>query len=369
MMKHNKMKIVALLLSLAMISVLAGCGEGNNQIQVKTSKIETGSLSAGYSITGALVPNQVAEISTQMLGKVVSADFQEGDIVTEGQVLVQLDNSQLTAQLSQAQATYQGSQNSQEQAKINMESAKAALERTKMLYTEGAVSKVQLDTDQDAYDLAKSKYESSINSGTDAAKASLDSISVQIANSTIKSPISGVVINKNISIGETATVGSTLVTVADMSSLVLKGTIPQEALPYIKVGDSVDVTVDIYPDKTFQGTVSNIGAMSVSTGTYFPVEISLTNDENLSSGISAHADITAQGSKRLLVPITALVENNGQTYLFVIQDGVAKKQVVTTGLRNDDQVEIIQGLTGDEEVAITNASHLFDDMPVQIVKD
>lgn len=115
-----------------------------------------------------------------------------------------------------------------------MDNALATLNRTKALYAEGAIAKVQLDSDQKAYDLAKSQYDASRTSGTGSAKASLDSINVQLQNSIIKSPISGVVLDQNISLGETATVGSTLVTVADMSTLKLNGTISQTALPYIK---------------------------------------------------------------------------------------------------------------------------------------
>lgn len=369
MMKKNAAKIITALMVASMVMVLPGCGSDNDQIKVKTAEVKTGQIEAAYTITGAMVPSQVADISAQLLGKVTEASFNEGDTVSQGQVLLKLDDSQLNAQLSQAEATYQGTQNTLEQTKISMNNALATLQRTKSLFAEGAVSKVQLDTDQEAYDLAKSKYEASMNSGTNAAKASVNSIGVQLQNSIIKSPIAGIIINKNINVGETATVGGTLATVADMSFLKLKGTISQTALPYIKEGDKVDLFVDIYPDRTFQGSISKIGAMSVSTGAYFPVEISLQNTDHMASGISAHADIKATGSNHLVVPVSAIVENNGQNYLFVIKDGIAKKTTVVTGLQNDKEVEILKGLKGGETVAVTNASHLFDSMPVQIVKD
>lgn len=169
--------------------------------------------------------------------------------------------------------------------------------------------------------------------------------------------------------GETATVGSTLMTVADMSSLKLQGTISQNALPYIKTGDTVDLFIDIYPDRTFTGTITAIGSMSVSTGAYFPVEISMANTDNFASGISAHAEIKAKGTDHIIVPSSAIVENNGQNYLFVIKDGVAKKTMVVTGLADDSKIEVLTGLKGGETVAVTNANNLFDGMPVEIVKD
>lgn len=368
-MKKNAVKIVAALMIAFMTVSLAGCGGGDDQIKVKTAVAEKGHIEAVYSITGALVPAQVADISAQMMGKVSQVDVAAGDTVTAGQVLARLDDSQLSAQLNQAQAAYQGTVNTQKQAKINLENAAAALERTKALYAEGAVAKVQLDNDQKAYDLAKSQYESSASSGVGGAKASLDNISAQVNNSIIKSPISGVVVSENITVGETATAGSPLITVADLSSLKLKGTISQAALPYIRKGDSVDLFIDIYPDRTFKGAVSEIGAMSVSTGAYFPIEISMQNADNLASGISAHAEIKVTGAERLIVPAAAVVDNNGESYLFVIEKGVAKKTPVITGLQNDEEIEILKGLSGGEMIAVTNANHLFDSMPVTVVND
>lgn len=367
-MKRNTVKIITALMIASMAMVLPGCSDSDS-INVKTSVAEAGSIEAVYTITGALVPAQIAEISTQLLGKVTEVNVSEGDTVSEGQILARLDDSQLNAQQNQAQASYQGSQNSLEQAKITMDNALATLNRTKALYAEGAIAKVQLDSDQKAYDLAKSQYDASRTSGTGSAKASLDSINVQLQNSIIKSPISGVVLDQNISLGETATVGSTLVTVADMSTLKLNGTISQTALPYIKEGDTVEMFIDIYPDRSFQGTITEIGSMSVSTGAYFPVEISMANPDGLASGISAHADIKAKGTDHILVPSSAVVENSGENYLFTIVDGIAKKTTVVTGLESDSEIEILTGLKGGETVAATNANNLFDGMPVETTKD
>lgn len=369
MMKKNAVKIVTALAIASLALMLPGCGNGNDAIGVKVSEAKEGRIEALYTITGALVPAQVADISTQLTGKVAEVNIQAGDAVTEGQILARLDDTQLNAQLNQAQAAYQGSMGSQEQAKINLDNAAAALARTKTLYAEGAVAKVQLDADQKAYDLAKSQYSASASTGVSSAKASVDSIRAQLNNATMKSPISGIVVSSNITVGETATIGSPLVTVADMSSLKLKGTISQSALPYIKKGDTVDLFIDIYPERTFQGTVSEIGSMSVSTGAYFPIEVTLPNPENFASGISAHADIKVKGSAHLIVPSAAVVENNGENHLFVIEDGVAKKTTVLTGLRNDTEIEILKGISDGETVAVTNANHLFDGMPVKIVKD
>lgn len=369
MIINKTTKSIAILCALLLLASLSGCSGNSDQIKIKTAESKTGQLNAAYAITGALVPAQTAVIAAPFTARVTAVNVSEGDRVSAGQILARLDDSQLRAQLAQASANYQGTQSSRLQAKISLDNAALTLARTQSLYNEGAVSRSDLDNAQKAYDLAKNQYSSSSSATADAALATVNSIRVQIANAQIKSPFSGVVLSRNINAGENVTLGTNLLSVADMSSLKLRGTVPQEALPYIKVSDPVELQVDIYPDRTFNGTISAIGAMSVSTGTYFPVEISIANSENLASGLSAHASITIKGIQHVIVPVSAVVENNGESYLFVIKKGIAVKTAVITGLRNDKKIEILKGLTDSKTVAVTNANHLFDQMPVQIIED
>lgn len=366
-MINKNIKIFITILVLSLITVLPACSSNNDQVKVKTSIARTGQIEATFPIAGALLPVQGADLTTSFMGKVTDVFVSVGDSVKQGQILAKLDNSQLGAQYQQAVSNYQQLERSRAQANITFNSASETLARTKILYAEGAVAKVQLDADQKAYDIARSQVDS--GSSISAAKASMDSISSQINNAEIKSPLDGVVLSENISVGENASIGSTLFSVGDMSLLKLTGTVSQEALPYIKNGQSVDLFIDIYPERTFAGNIDNIGSMSVSTGSYFPVEISLKNNENLAAGLTSHAEIKIKGDTHVIVPNAAVVTNKGESYLFIIENGVAMKKTVITGIGNDSDIEILKGLNGKETVAITNANNLFDNMPVQIVKD
>lgn len=365
-MINKQLKILLAVLIAVVVIVLPACGNNNDLINVKTSTATTGQLEINFPVAGALLPVQASDLTASFSGKVTDIFVSVGDTVKQGQILAKLDDTSLNAQYQLSVSNYQQLVRNQSQAEINLKSASDTLARTKVLYGEGAVAKVQLDSDQKAYNLAKSQIDSS---SIFAAKASMDSISKQLSNAEIKSPFAGVVLNENASIGENASMGSTLFSVGDMSLLKLTGTVSQEALPYIKSGQSVNLFIDIYPDRTFNGSIHNIGAMSVTTGTYFPIEIRLANTDNLVAGLSAHAEILVQGASHILVPQTAVVENQGKSYLFIIENGIAKKQAVVTGLRNNDDIEILKGLSGQETVAITNANNLFDAMAVKIVKD
>lgn len=359
---------MSLALLIAMTVTLPGCAPAPDQLTVVTAQAKSGQIATAFELTGALMPIQSADLTAPFSGKIAAINVKAGDLVTQGQVLGSLDLSQLQGQLRQAQANYQSSQGSLAQSRVSLENARNALERSQSLFQEGAVSKQQLDSDQKAYDLARLQYENNAAGGAGAANASVESIKVQISNASIKSPFAGVVVSVNMTAGETASLSAPLFTVADMSVLKLKGTVPQEALPYLKSGDPVDISVDIYPGTVFPGTVTEIGTMSVSPGTYFPVEISLQNGTKMSAGLSAHASIQASGQEQVLVPVSAVVEHNGEAYLFLIQNGMALKQSVSIGLRNDTQIEILQGIKAGDVVAVTNANHLFDQMPVKIVE-
>jgi RND family efflux transporter MFP subunit len=212
---------------------------------------------------------------------------------------------------------------------------------------------------------AQAQYEAASTSAVAQAQAAVNVIKSQLENAVVKAPVTGVVINKNVNTGEFAQAGTPLYTIADISKLTLKGTIAQETIPYVKVGQSVDVIVDIFPDQVIAGKVESVGPMAVATGSYFPVEISIDNaDRALFAGVSAHASVSTAKENAIVVPVGAVVENEGQTYLFVLENGLAVKRTVVTGLKNADAVEIMRGLSADETVIVANANNLFDQMPV-----
>ena len=96
------------------------------------------------------------------------------------------------------------------------------------------------------------------------------------------------------------------------------------------------------------------------------MEITIQNDGSILSGLSAHAALNVTGKNGVVVPTVAVLESGEKSYVFVIQNGVALKRVVTTGLRNDQGVEILKGVTAGEIVAVTNIRALSDNMPVNV---
>ncbi len=232
----------------------------------------------------------------------------------------------------------------------------------------GSSAKSQISAAQSKLDVSQTQLQVSAGASLEVAKAAVDVISAQIANAKVISSISGVIINRNIHTGELATTGTPLITVADINKLKLKGTVSQEALPYLRAGQQVAVQADIYPGKTFTGVLSLIGPMSVSAGTYFPVEITIDNaNKDLAAGLSAHASVEISSGSAMTVPSAAVIVDNGTSYVFVVDsENVAHKTEIVTGISNGDMIQVLRGVEEGQTVACSETSTLTDNQPIKV---
>ncbi|MGE5677855.1 MAG: efflux RND transporter periplasmic adaptor subunit [Pseudomonadota bacterium] len=383
-MKRMIKRITAAVIASLLVFSFAGCASsetsGTNIINVKTATADKHKLEASLDLAGVLVPAQTVNIVSKISGQVTELNHNVGDRVKKDEVLVRLETKTLNAQLLQAEAGLQSAQAAVKSAEnqaaltaITLDMAQKAYDKTKVLYDGGAASQTQMDDAKNKLDQATKQYENVTGSVKDQAQASIstananiNSVRVQLENSVIKSPISGIIVNKNINAGEiaSATAASPIMTIADTSVLKLKGTIGQEMLPLLTIGQEINVIVDIYSDKTIKGKIESIGPMAVSTGALFPIEISIENSEGLEAGLSAHASIGLAEEKGVVVPISSVVQNDGKSYVYVIKDNKATKRIVTLGLKNDKEIEVLQGLEPGEKVAATNVNSLIDNIAI-----
>ena len=400
--------VLGLIMSLCLVAA-TGCAPqaaSTGPIAVKTAAATQKSLETELSVAGVLVPAQTVSISAKLAGEVTAVNADVGAAVKAGDELITIDRKALETQLAQAQAQLKAAQaqakaatsqasaynaaikaakGQASAAKINRDALQKAYDDLKKLVDSGAATQAQLDEIKTRLDVAKAQYSAASSGGVnqassaanasansaDAAKANVEVVQagiqllqLQLNNASVKSPLNGVVVTRSINVGETAGAGVPLLTVADTGTLKLKGTVPQEALPLLQAGQAMTVSVDIFPGQSFDGKITLLGPMAVATGEYFPIEISLSNDGNLRAGLSAHADVKAQTAAVLTVPTAAIVKGNGQSSVYLIVGGVAKKQAVVTGLSGGADTEILGGLNAGDIVAVSNVRSLDDGMPV-----
>ncbi|MGK9369165.1 HlyD family secretion protein [Melioribacter sp. Ez-97] len=313
-------KIFILLLAV----FLYGCNDNGNNSIVESGTIES---------TEALISSQVS-------GQIIGLLKDEGDRVKKGDTLCVIDTSSYKLQLNQAEAALKmaeaqlalllnGARKEDikqaeevlKQAEANFNSARTDFERIKNLFETGAVNKKQLDDAETRYQIMSAQYNSAkenlrklkniarpeeikqAEANVEKAKASVNLLKKSLNDCFVVSPIDGFVVKKFIEKGETVTMLSALFKISDLSRVKMSVYIPETDLPKIKLGQKVDVAVDAYPDRTFEGkiiyispeaefTPKNIQTRDERTKLVFEVKIEIPNpDFVLKTGIPADATI------------------------------------------------------------------------------
>jgi len=379
-MENWRKQLAAGLLAFILILVVAGCGgRTNDRISVVVKTAAEGDVNSTQEITGTLAPAQAVNIFSKLSGQVKSVLADVGDTVQAGELLLQIDTKELNAQLRQAEAAVRVVRDQADQARIAMESARINLDlaqktydRIKILADTGAVSQSQFDDAQNKLDLARKQYESAqkqyaiaTGSAMEQAQAAVNTVQVQISNSEITSPITGVVTNRNINPGEVAAPGVPLLTLADTANLRLQGTVSEALVPLLSVGQEIKIAVDVLPGRVFKGEIARIGPVAATTGQYFPIDIKIKNPGELKAGMTARVDLQVNMMRGIVVPLSAVKTDNGHNYVFVVkQDGTVKKRLVTLGPKNESRVIVVSGLKKGERVAVSNVRMLQDGMKV-----
>jgi HlyD family secretion protein len=378
--RRNTVILRAAAVAGAAVIALAACAPRSApRISVKTMAAREDRIVRAVEFSGVLVPNRTVNIFAKLAGQATTVGTDVGQQVREGQLLVQIDTKELNAQLAVAEASASGVSDqagsvktSLETARLNMEMAQRSYERTKTLLDTKVVTQSQLDDAQTKLDLAKAafdtathQYQTVSGSGLAQAQAQVNLIKVQISNSTITSPGSGIVTNRNINPGEITSVSSPLFTIADVATLKLQGNVSQEDVVRLTVGSKVTVVVDALSNHPYQGRIEQVGPIAAATGQYFPVVVSLHNDGRLFAGMTAKASLSWTGAPGVVVPLTAVTDpRDGAASVFVITDGKAHRKDVTLGPRNDTEVQVLSGLNVGEPVAVSSVSSLLDNMEV-----
>ncbi|VBB05010.1 rnd efflux pump membrane fusion protein barrel-sandwich domain [Lucifera butyrica] len=305
----------------------------NNSAVVKetTVTVEQGDIQSTVSATGTIQAVNSVDIASRVTGLITDVRVKENDHVKAGQVLVVLDDTSVKAQVAQYHA--------------EVENYAAVYERSKKLAAIGGESQQQLDSDRTNYLTAKSQY---------------DNYVTQLDYYVIKSPIDGVVIGKPTPAGETVVQGissaQTLMSIADMSKMQIKVLVDETDIGKVQIGQAVSFTVDAYTDKTFTGKVTGISksATTSSNVVYYPVYVDVDSPQGLLyPTMTARVTITVGERKNVLVvPLAAIKDNKGQQYVQVMVNGKPQDTPVTLGLRDDEKVEILNGLSEGSSVVV-----------------
>src|SRR5438093_1510462 len=271
MSKRNKVLVGAgaavLIVGLVVISAGARRDRG---AEVRFEKASRRDLVAAVTASGKIQPKKKVDISADITGRITRIAVREGDLVTKGQFLLQIDPTIYQANLQQSEAVLASSQAAAVQAKANRDQADRALGRTKELHAQNPnlVSQEQLEQAQTAFDIAEANL-TAAQRQVDQARAAVRSASDNLRKTTLLAPMAGRVTRLSVEEGEVAVPGTfskdggRLLTIAALSVIQVKVNVDETDVVRLHLGDSVEVTIDAFPDTTFTGRVTKVSNSAI----------------------------------------------------------------------------------------------------------
>jgi HlyD family secretion protein len=417
-----------LMLGIAVLLALVALGyvflfAGAKTISVAAVRVESGGASAGESVlsaSGYVVAHHKIAVGAKVMGRVAWIGVEKGDNVQEGQVLVRLEDSEFRAQVNQAQANLAAAQARLDrlrtgsrpeeklkdkaavlQAEANLKNAEAEYQRTDSLYRSGVSSKAEYDRALANRDSAAAMLQAARQSSamTDIGprkeeirageaevqqmRAALDYANTQLAATEIKAPVTGTVLQRIVERGEmvspSAFGGSgartSVVDLADLTDLQVELDISQTDFARLKPEQRAEIIPEAYPNLRFTGFIEEIAPEANRAKSTVQVKVKVENpNEQLRPEMNARVNFLAdkpsatenKSIARVLVPKTAVVKKDNSAFVFVVKGNKVEQRTIRTGEELGDAYVVLDGLSGNESVAVAGVDKLRDGDRVKV---
>ncbi|WP_411682232.1 efflux RND transporter periplasmic adaptor subunit [Clostridium thailandense] len=369
-----------------------------NKATVKVIKAKTDTVANSASFNASLEASEEGTISNKVGGKIVEVSFEDGQSVSAGQALVKLDDTDIRnniksseAQVAAAQAQLNSSESSANSSQIgiskqqtNLESAQRNYDRMKALYDQGAESKVDLENAETQLKNAQTDLQTAqanAQSSTLSAEAQraniqksqtdLDTQRESLQNTIITAPINGVISGKNVTVGQYISPGTVIGKVENISSINAVIEVKDSDLSYIKLGAKAKFKLSSDDSEEYDGVIKSVDGAAEPTSRIFKCKIQIDNkDGKLKPGVFGKIKIiTDENKKAITLPLKAVGGSEGNYYVFINNNGVAKKQNITVGEISEDTVEIKSGVKDGDSVICTNVGTLQDGDAVKVAAE
>ena len=325
------------------LAVLAGCGVGEasvveaddtaTPVPVEVGYPVRGEIFATYDATTTIASEGDAPVLARVPGEVVEIVIEEGEWVTQGQVLARLDGDRLRLEMLSAKA--------------NLEQAEAELARNTDLVERGLISEAMFDG---------LKYD------VDALRALYELRQLDYGYTEIRATIDGYVSNRSIKRGQMVAVNQETFRITNTNELVAYLQIPQTELAKFQVGHDAVLEVDSMPTSEFEGEIIRLSPTIDSRNGTFRATVLIDNAEgDLAPGMFARFTIAWERHENaMLIPSVAVVREDEQTLVYVVADGAVERRIIDTGIESDGRVEVLGGLTDDEQIVVVGHGALRD---------
>ncbi len=342
------MNILKLFLAIILsVSIFVSCSKKNDNtnnntdtaIPVDVTLVKKSAVQRDIELIGTLAAWKEANLGAQNTARIEKIYVDEGSRVKEGDLLFEMDDTQLA------------------QAKIQYQVAKDNYQRLKPLYETGSISQSQYDQVKAAYETAEKTY------------------NLLLINTQFRAPFSGVITAKKLNDGEVFLLAPggagapTIVSLMQINPLKLILNASEVNIRDIKLNQSVDVTAQVYPNEIFKGTINRINPAINPSSRTFEVEVKIANpNEKLKPGMFVRAKINVGTTDGIIIPRSAALKQLGSAayYGFIVKDNIARRVDLTLGKEFNDKVEIINGLSAGDYLVTRGQGLLKDGNAVEI---
>ncbi|AJH13759.1 efflux RND transporter periplasmic adaptor subunit [Myroides profundi] len=394
-MKKKYIVIVGIVIIAALVISKFVFGKEEDRTQVEVLELEKTNIIETVSGTGKIQPEIEIKISSEVSGEIINLPIKEGQVVNKGDLLVVINPDLYTSAMERVEAMLATSKAGLSQAEAQLKEAKSNYDRNSRLYDKGVISRSEWDLVVRTYEVAKAA-QSSAYYNVESSKAALAESRANLLRTTIYAPAYGTISRVNVELGERVLgtqqmAGTEILRVANLSGMEVEVDINENDIVKVKLGDETRINVDAYLKKEFRGVVTSISnsasnqTVSADQVTTFKVKIKILAEsyqdlvkkdiENYSPfrpGMTAAVDIITDVKNDIYaVPISAVVmktptdtvmnKTEGKKVfdkelmreaVFVNDGGTAKIKFVKTGIKDDSNIQIIEGLNA-KDVIIT----------------
>lgn len=316
-------------------------GQANRSTNVNVVTPQRGEVRDRLQAVGTTMARNSVDVVSEVPGRIVQIHFEEGQRVSEDQVLVTLDQRQTQADLAVAQA--------------RLADAEAKFERANRL--RGSNSIAAADVDELRASLA-------------VARANLESARTRLGNQQVRAPFDGVVGLREVSVGAYLNAGQTITTLDSTEQMQVRFDVPQRYLGQLREGQEVEVGADALDDNRVPGEVTELGSRVDPLSRTLTVQSRVDNVEGrLRPGQFVNVALTLETRSALLIPEQAVLTRGRENFVFTAEDGAARRVSVTLGSRTAGQVEVVEGVQPDDRVIVNGQDDLRSGDRLKVLED
>jgi membrane fusion protein, multidrug efflux system len=317
--------------------------------------VELRQLSRRVPLTGTLEPRDWTEVKAQITGQIQEVGVRSGESVQRGQLLARLDAREFRSRLADKRAALAG-------AEAQLELARKKRESTRAMHERELVSEIDLESAESNFRVSRSNVES--------LRAQVEQATKALEDTEIRSPLDGVVAERQAQPGAAVTPASELFTVMDLATLELTALVPASDIPAVRIGQEVEFRVEGFAERSFTGTVERINPATEPGSRSIAIYVSVANSAGeLRGGMFAQGSLlVAESAAAKVIPAGAVHEESGSAFVFRIAGDAVERRNVEVQTRDEatGTVAIGAGLETGDRVVVGNLVNLEAGAPVRI---